>query len=102
MAFGAVRSLDARSASPPRRSPRSAPARTRWSPPRSLRLRPRDGDRARPLEISAITRGLNGVYEGLVEWWDDHPDVSPEQLTEWVVALVLPGLTGDVGTPRRV
>ncbi len=45
-----------------------------------------------PLEVSAITRGLNGVYEGLVEWWDDHPDVPPEQLTEWVIALVLPGL----------
>ncbi len=45
-----------------------------------------------PLEISAITRGLNGVYEGLVEWWDEHPDVRPEQLTEWVIALVLPGL----------
>ena len=45
-----------------------------------------------PLEISAITRGLNGVYEGLVDWWDEHPDVPPEQLTEWVIALVLPGL----------
>ena len=45
-----------------------------------------------PLEISAITRGLNGVYEGLVAWWDEHPDVPPEQLTEWVVDLVLPGL----------
>ena len=50
------------------------------------------GTRHDPLEISAITRGLNGVYEGLVEWWVEHPDVSPEQLTEWVVALVLPGL----------
>ena len=45
-----------------------------------------------PLEVSAVTRGLNGVYEGLVEWWGEHPDVSPEQLTEWVMGLVLPGL----------
>ena len=29
-----------------------------------------------PLEVSAVTRGLNGVYEGLVEWWGEHPDVS--------------------------
>lgn len=45
-----------------------------------------------PLEVGAVTRGLNGVYEGLVEWWGEHPEVDPEQLTEWVVALVLPGL----------
>jgi AcrR family transcriptional regulator len=45
-----------------------------------------------PLEIGAITQGLNGVYEGLIDWWVDHPGVPPEQLTEWVVALVLPGL----------
>ncbi len=45
-----------------------------------------------PLEVSAITRGLNGVYEGLVEWWDDNPEVPAEDLAGWVVALVLPGL----------
>jgi len=45
-----------------------------------------------PLEISAVTRGLNGIYEGLVEWWDEHPEVPASRLTEWVVALVLPGL----------
>ncbi|MBA2523987.1 MAG: TetR/AcrR family transcriptional regulator [Solirubrobacterales bacterium] len=45
------------------------------------------------LEVGALTRGLNGLYEGLVEWWESHPDVDPEQLTDWVVALILPGLT---------
>lgn len=45
-----------------------------------------------PLEVEAITRALNGVYEGLVDWWDEHPDVEPEQLADWVIALVLPGL----------
>ncbi len=45
-----------------------------------------------PLEISAITRGLNGIYEGLVEWWESRPEVTPEQLTAWTVGLVLPGL----------
>jgi len=53
-----------------------------------------------PLELSAITRGLNGVYEGLVEWWESHPEVPPERLTDWVVALVLPGLDAMAG-PRR-
>jgi len=50
------------------------------------------GDDPDPLEVSAITRGLNGVYEGLVEWWVEHPEVGAEQLADWVVALVLPGL----------
>jgi AcrR family transcriptional regulator len=45
-----------------------------------------------PIEVSAITRGLNGVYEGLVEWWEAHPEIKPEQLAQWTVALVLPGL----------
>lgn len=44
------------------------------------------------LEVSALTRALNGVYEGLVDWWALHPEVDPDQLTEWVVALILPGL----------
>ena len=45
-----------------------------------------------PVELGAITRALNGAYEGIVEWWETHPDVEPEQLTEWLLALVLPGL----------
>ncbi len=45
-----------------------------------------------PLELGALTRGLNGVYEGMVDWWTAHPDVEPEQLAKWVVALILPGL----------
>ncbi len=50
------------------------------------------GDAPDPLELGAITRALNGAYEGMVEWWEDHPEVRPEQLTEWIMALVLPGL----------
>ena len=45
-----------------------------------------------PVELGAITRALNGAYEGMVEWWEDHPEIEPGQLTEWIMALVLPGL----------
>lgn len=55
------------------------------------------GNKPDPLELGAVTRGLNGVYEGLVEWWADHPEVEPERMTEWVVALVLPGLEAMAG-----
>lgn len=58
------------------------------------------GEEPDPLELSAITRGLNGVYEGLVEWWAEHPEVEAERLAEWVVALVLPGLEAMAGAAR--
>ena len=58
------------------------------------------GEEPDPLELSAITRGLNGVYEGLVEWWAEHPEVEAERLAEWVVALVLPGLEAMAGASR--
>lgn len=44
------------------------------------------------LQLSGLTRALNGAYEGLVDWWESHPEVSAETLTDWVIALVLPGL----------
>lgn len=50
------------------------------------------GSAPEPLELGAITRALNGIYEGLVEWWREHTGTSPEQLSDWVIALVLPGL----------
>jgi AcrR family transcriptional regulator len=59
-----------------------------------------------PVELSAVTRALNGVYEGLVEWWAEHPEVPPERLTDWVMGLVLPGLeamaSSSAGPARRV
>jgi AcrR family transcriptional regulator len=58
------------------------------------------GNEPERLEVSAITRGLNGVYEGLVEWWEGHPEVSAERLAEWTVALVLPGLNEMARRPR--
>lgn len=57
------------------------------------------GNEPGPLEVSAITRGLNGIYEGLVEWWEDHPDVAPETLAAWTVRLVLPGLEDMASRP---
>ena len=52
-----------------------------------------------PAELGAITRALNGAYEGMVEWWESNPEVGPEQLTEWLLALVLPGLRAMADGP---
>lgn len=92
MAFGAVRALDPGSAQV---AEKVAEIRARQDALVGAAIAATTsalGAEHDPLEIGAITRGLNGVYEGLVEWWDDHPDVPPEQLTDWVMALVLPGL----------
>ncbi len=97
MAFGAVRSLDGSSRAA---AEKIAEIRTRQdglvaavilASARAM------GTEPDPLELSAITRGLNGVYEGLVEWWEEHPEVEAERLADWVVALVLPGLTAMAG-----
>lgn len=56
------------------------------------------GNEPDPIQLGAITRGLNGVYEGMIEWWQTNPETSPEQLTEWVVELLLPGLRAMADT----
>lgn len=93
MVFGAVRALD----DPSRPGEEKiAEIRTRQDALVSaviLAAARRLGGEPDPLEVGALTRGLNGVYEGLVEWWETNPEVEPEQLTEWVVDLVLPGLS---------
>ncbi len=92
MAFGAVRSIESSTAAV---AEKVAEIRTRQdalvAAAISATAHALGGEPDR-LEVSAITRGLNGVYEGLVEWWGEHPEATAEQLTDWVVALVLPGL----------
>ena len=97
MAFGAVRMLEAGSTSVMEKVAEIRARQDALVAAAITATSEAQGTRHDPLEISAITRGLNGVYEGLVEWWDEHPDTSPEQLTEWVVALVLPGLRAMAG-----
>ena len=39
-----------------------------------------------------MTLAVAGAYESLSLWWHKHPDVSPEELTEWLLDLIWPGL----------
>lgn len=93
MAFGAVRALDTSSLAAAEKVAEIRARQDGLVAGVLLASAKALGTEVAPLELSAVTRGLNGVYEGMVEWWQDHPDVSAEQLTEWTVALVLPGLT---------
>ena len=43
-------------------------------------------------ELDALSHTVNGAFEALAGWWGDHPEVRPEQLAEWVAALITPGL----------
>ena len=53
-----------------------------------------------PVRVRASAHFLNGAIESLARWWRNHEEVDADELTEWVVALVLPGLQGIIDESR--
>ena len=45
-----------------------------------------------PVHVAAVAACVNGAFEALAGWWQDHPDRTPEQLAAWAADLVVPGL----------
>ncbi len=45
-----------------------------------------------PVELDALAHTVSGAFESLAGWWGEHPEVRPEQLAEWLAALLTPGL----------
>jgi AcrR family transcriptional regulator len=45
-----------------------------------------------PRELELAAHAVNSAYEGVAHWMWDHPDVPVEQLADWTVELLLPGL----------
>ncbi|MCW2673464.1 MAG: Transcriptional regulator, TetR family [Frankiales bacterium] len=45
-----------------------------------------------PIRLGATAQALIGTYEALAIWWRDHPEVAADELTEWFLALIWPGL----------
>ena len=45
-----------------------------------------------PRELEAAAFAVNSAFEGLAHWMWRHPEVSLEQLADWAVELLLPGL----------
>jgi AcrR family transcriptional regulator len=43
-------------------------------------------------ELEAAAHAVNAAYEGVAHWMWAHPDVPIEQLADWIVELLLPGL----------
>jgi AcrR family transcriptional regulator len=45
-----------------------------------------------PRELEAVAYAVNSAYEGAAHWMWEHPDVPVEDVADWIVALLLPGL----------
>ena len=45
-----------------------------------------------PRELEAVAYAVNSAYEGAAHWMWERPDVPVEELADWIVALLLPGL----------
>ena len=45
-----------------------------------------------PQELEAVAYAVNSAYEGAAHWMWEHPDTPVEQVADWIVALLLPGL----------
>jgi len=42
--------------------------------------------------LEAMTLAIAGAYESLSLWWHKHPEVPPEELADWLLDLIWPGL----------
>jgi AcrR family transcriptional regulator len=42
--------------------------------------------------LEAMTLAIAGAYESLSLWWREHPEVPPEELADWLLDLIWPGL----------
>jgi AcrR family transcriptional regulator len=45
-----------------------------------------------PQELEAVAYAVNSAYEGAAHWMWEHPEAPVEQVADWIVALLLPGL----------
>ena len=45
-----------------------------------------------PRELEVAANAVNSAYEGVAHWMWDHPEMEVEQLADWTVELLLPGL----------
>jgi AcrR family transcriptional regulator len=45
-----------------------------------------------PRELEVAANAINSAYEGVAHWMWDHAEMDVEQLADWTVELLLPGL----------
>ena len=57
----------------------------------------------RAVGIEGLAHGLVGAGESLANWWLKHPEVEPEEVTDWLVAFAgaaVPGTLDPTPSPR--
>ncbi len=52
-----------------------------------------------PELVGAVATAMNGAFEALGRWWNQHPDRTPEELAALYTSLLLPGLTALLDWP---
>jgi hypothetical protein len=45
-----------------------------------------------PRELEAVAWAVNAAYEGVANWMWRHPEVPVEEIADWLVDLLIPGL----------
>jgi len=55
-------------------------------------MREMAADDVDPRELELAANAVNSAYEGVAHWMWDHPEMDVEQLADWTVELLLPGL----------
>ncbi|NNN22554.1 MAG: TetR/AcrR family transcriptional regulator [Acidimicrobiales bacterium] len=43
--------------------------------------------------LEGTAHAVNGAFEAVAVWWWEHPELPCEVMSEWMVALLVPGLT---------
>lgn len=51
-----------------------------------------EGREVDSVQVDALGHAIAGAFQAVALWWRDHPDLTAEQLADWLVAMVLPGL----------
>ena len=49
-------------------------------------------DEVDPRELEVAAHAVNSAYEGVAHWMWEHPESDVEELADWTVELLLPGL----------
>ena len=45
-----------------------------------------------PQQLEAVAHAVNAAWEGVAHWMWEHPEVPIEQIADWIVELLMPGL----------
>lgn len=60
------------------------------------------GSEADPVLIEACAQAINGAFEALASWWQEHPALTAEVLAALVTGLLQPGLRAFIDSMKKL